>query len=189
MRYAPCQAKFRLPRNLESTKEFSGLWRPQLHCVAVLAAGVVECYYLLGPEQAADSNMQATLLAHTLDVVRGELVRRHRAMPVHLVVQADNTCREQRNQHMMKFGATLVLRGVFRSVSFTFLPVGHTHALPDQRFSMIGSALRRQPVLENPEAGTVAKPNGGKCHSCCCQRGVGVGGSAAIYLSVVIASA
>ena len=114
---------------------------------------MVECYYLLGPEQAADSNMQMTLLTHTLDVVRDIMARRKRELPWHLAVHADNTCREQRNQFLMQWAASLSLKGLFRSISYTFLPVGHTHIGVDQRFSMIRAALCRQAVLETPEDG------------------------------------
>ena len=34
------QAKFRVPRNLASSKEFEHLWRPQLHLTGIIAWGV-----------------------------------------------------------------------------------------------------------------------------------------------------
>jgi len=48
------QAKFRLPRNLQLTKQSDTNWRPQEHCVGVLAAGVGEYYFLLPPDTAKD---------------------------------------------------------------------------------------------------------------------------------------
>ena len=48
------QAKFRLPRNLQLTKQSDQKRRPQEHCVGVLAAGVGEYYFLLPPDTAKD---------------------------------------------------------------------------------------------------------------------------------------
>jgi len=96
--------------------------------------------------------MQMTLLSHTLDKVAAGLSKRGRDLPVNLVIQADNTCRETRNQFLFQWAAVLLLRGIFRSITFHFLPVGHTHLDLDQRFSIIATALSRQKVLETPEA-------------------------------------
>ena len=48
------QAKFRLPRNLQIKKQSEKNWRPQEHCVGVLAAGVGKYYFLLPPDTAKD---------------------------------------------------------------------------------------------------------------------------------------
>jgi hypothetical protein len=145
------QAKFRVPRNIQMTKETDKLWRPQEHLVGVLAAGVGEFYFLLSADSAKDSNMVQTLLSHSLDLVAETLRQRGRAMPKHLTLQMDNTTRENRNQHLNKWAAALVMRSVFRSVTFSFLPVGHTHINLDQRFSSIATGLTQQSILETPE--------------------------------------
>lgn len=115
-------------------------------------SGPQESYYLLASDAMQDSNMQLTLLSHTLDKVCTKLAQSGRQVPQNLVVQADNTCRETRNQWAFKWAAILLLRGLFRSITFNFLPVGHTHLDLDQRFSIITTALSRQRVLETPEA-------------------------------------
>ena len=137
------QAKCRFPR-LENTKHHSKLWRPQAHCVGVLVAGVMEAYYFLPPQLAADSNMNITLLTHTLDLVQHVLSSRGKRMPSHIVFQQDNTAREGRNQWVMQLAAALILKETFRSVTIQFLPVGHTHIDIDQRFSIIATALKRE---------------------------------------------
>ena len=45
------QAKFKVPRNLKSSAEFSSLWRPALHVVGCLAFGHVEAYYIMNSDQ------------------------------------------------------------------------------------------------------------------------------------------
>ena len=44
------QAKYKIPRNLESNKAFEGLWRPQLHVTGVTIKGHLEAYFLMGPD-------------------------------------------------------------------------------------------------------------------------------------------
>ena len=67
------KAKFKCPRNIEESKELQSLYRPQIHCVGIIAAGVNEGYYLLRDDLKQDSNCQATLLAHHLDVTMQDL--------------------------------------------------------------------------------------------------------------------
>ena len=45
------QAKFKVPRNLKSSAEFSCLWRPALHVVGCIAFGHVEAYYIMNSDQ------------------------------------------------------------------------------------------------------------------------------------------
>ena len=145
------QAKFRLPRNLALSKEFEKRWRPQMHIVAVIAAGVSGYYYALPPQLAQDSNMTLSLLSHALDNIADDLKRHGRAMPMNLCIGADNTARENRNQWLNTWSAYLITSGLFRSVSINFFQVGHTRAAIDQKFSIIATALVQQSVLEVPE--------------------------------------
>ena len=147
----PHEAKFRCPRNLEATKEFSKCWRPHIHVVGVIVAGVVEAYFLLDPTLPSDSNMECTLIARAIQIAKELLASRGRPLPANLHVQADNTGREARNQSFMMFLASMIHKQVFRSVSLGFLPVGHTHIDIDQRFSIIATELAKQGVLQTPE--------------------------------------
>lgn len=71
--------------------------------------------------------------------------------PIHLALQADNTCREQRNSWTMLFSSWLVGHGVVRTVDELFYRVGHTHNECDQRFFVLASALARHDTLQTPE--------------------------------------
>ena len=95
--------------------------------------------------------MESTCLGHTLDVVAGLLFQRGRRMPANIHIQADNTAREARNQHLFMFASSLVSKHVFRSATVGFLVVGHTHNAVDQRFSVVSTELAKQDVLETPE--------------------------------------
>ena len=71
------QAKFRQPRNLASSAEFASLWRPQLHVVGGIAWGHTEFYFIMQTDIKKDSNMEATVLARILDVIRQKLEAEH----------------------------------------------------------------------------------------------------------------
>ena len=142
------QAKFKCPRNLASSSQFSSLWRPQLHVVGVLVPGHLEAYFIMGSDLAKDANMNCTIISHVLDMVKEKLG--DAAMPRSLIISADNTTRESKNQHFATYLATLVSSNKFESVELQFLQVGHTHNEQDQRFSTVATVLSRAPVLETP---------------------------------------
>ena len=144
------QAKFRAPRNLVSSKAFEKLWRPQLHVVGAIAWGYVEAYWIMSPDQAKDSNMNATIIAKTLDLVQSILDPKGAAMPQTLVIEADNTAREEKNQHGLAFMAYLVASKRFEAVQGEFKEVGHTHNELDQRFSVHATKLKMAPKLQAP---------------------------------------
>lgn len=56
----------------------------------------------------------------------------------------DNTCKENKNNLMVKYLGFLVHHGVFDEVRVLFLLVGHTHSVIDQRFSVISRELSAQ---------------------------------------------
>jgi hypothetical protein len=79
----------------------------------------------------------ASLLVRLLKVI---LERRHK-LPRILILLLDNTCKENKNNTVVKFLALLVAFKVFDEVWVVFLPVGHTHGIIDQRFSVIHRRL------------------------------------------------
>lgn len=89
---------------------------------------------------------------YVMDKTQQILNRRGLPLPAHVVLQADNTCREQRNQWLLLWGGTLLLKNLFRSVSYTFYTVGHTHNEVDQRFAVVRAALNRATTLQTPQA-------------------------------------
>ena len=139
------QAKFRCQGNLANSAEFSTLWRPQLHVVGVLVPGHYEGYFLMGSDTAKDANMNCTLISRVLDLVKEKLG--DAAMPRSLLVAADNTTRESKNQHLATYLARLVATSAFDTVECQFMQTGHTHNEQDQRFSTVATVLSRAPIL------------------------------------------
>ena len=65
--------------------------------------------------------------------------------------QADNTPREHKNQGILLWSEWAVAKGKARSICNEFFMVGHMHNIVDQRFSIVGTALREAPILQTPE--------------------------------------
>lgn len=79
----------------------------------------------------------ATVLHRVLCAV----LKRERCLPRVFIVLMDNTCKENKNNCVIKYLALLVFYGVFDEVIVVFLLVGHTHSIIDQRFSVISRHL------------------------------------------------
>lgn len=163
------QAKFRTPRNLASSAEWSALWRPQLHVVGCIVHGHLEAYYIMDSSLAKDANMNCTVISKVVDQVLANLDPQF-ALPRSLIVGADNTTREAKNQHFAGYLAYLVSSEKFEATECQFMQTGHTHNEQDQRFSSVATLLARAPVLEDPEDFAswirehVVPPRGRKLH-------------------------
>ena len=144
-------AKFRCPRNVSASKEFQGLWRPEIHLLGAVSP-VCEHYILCDADLKKDASMQVTVLSSALDITHRKLAARGRDMPTELRVHTDNATAEGKNQTMLKFAARLICKGHFDRVSLTQFRVGHSHGLNDQRFSECREVLSASPVLEEPSA-------------------------------------
>jgi len=144
------QAKFRCPRNLKSSAEFDSLFRPQLHVVGCIAHGHIEAYFVMNGDQAKDASMNCTVISRMLDLVK-EKIGPQCALPRSLLVAADNTTRESKNQIFANFMAMMPCREVFEDDAVQFLRAGHTHNELDQRFSTVAAILSHAPTLEDPQ--------------------------------------
>lgn len=146
------QAKFRTPRNLSASSVFCQAVRPALHLTGAIAFGVLEAYFIMGPDTKKDANMNCTCISKTLDLCKSALAKMgpEYGLPRHAIIAADNTPREAKNQFFATFAASLVSQHHFDTLEVQFLQAGHTKNEIDQRFSTIATALSRAPVLETP---------------------------------------
>jgi hypothetical protein len=125
---------------LASSAEFSELWRPQLHVVGTIAWGHIESYFIMDCDLAKDANMECTVISRTLDLVTNKMGDgANVSLPTTLLVAADNTPREGKNQHFQTYLAYLKASGKFESAEAEYLRTGHTHNEQDQRFHPIDS--------------------------------------------------
>ena len=91
------QAKGRCPRNLENSKQWSNLWRPQLHIVGVTVEGLFEQYWVMDQDVPKDSNMECTCLSLALDKAKNLLAQKGLRLPEFISIKYDNTGREGEN--------------------------------------------------------------------------------------------
>ena len=143
------QAKFRCPRNLASSAEFDACFRPQLHVAGAVVHGHLEAYFIMNGDLAKDANMNCTVISRLLDLCHERLNPQH-SLPRNLIVAADNTTRESKNQHFANFLGYCIATEKFESAEVQFMQTGHTHNELDQRFSSVASLLSRAPILEDP---------------------------------------
>ena len=98
------QAKFRCPRNLQSSGELKDLWRPTLHLTGAILHGWMEAYFILPADSAKDANMECTVTARVLDVWWNRFfLSTGYAAPRGFEVCTDNTTREGVNQTYATF--------------------------------------------------------------------------------------
>ena len=97
------------------------------------------------------SNAYVEVLCELLDKV-AEICRvQGRRFPVHLVLQADNTVAQAKNQYAAAFCSQMVGMQKFSTVTLNFLMVGHTHEDIDQLFSVICQYIIRKYHWPTPE--------------------------------------
>lgn len=143
------QAKCLLPRpkNFLGTSSWSQLWKPAQHVTGVIAFGLLEVYFLLPPDCAKDSNMNAYLVGRTLELIQQmEGIQ----LPANLLLAADNTPRESKNQYFCLFCAMLA-GTTFSSVELQYMQAGRTHNELDQRFSSIAKSIQNANLLQTPQ--------------------------------------
>ena len=135
------QAKGRCPRNLENSKQWSTLWRPQLHIVGVTVEGLFEQYWVMDQDVPKDSNMECTCLSLALDKAKDLLAQKNLRLPEFISIKYDNTGREGKNQHVAKWMSWIQHSGIARQVQDGSGEPGHSHDPQDQRCSVIAARL------------------------------------------------
>ena len=145
------QVQLRYPRNLEDNKQWSTVWRPNLHLTGVIVEGVLELYVVSDQDMMKGSNHEIEVLCRAFDLSKEVLEERGVPMPEHASVKYDNTGREGKNQIVAKMMSTLVGRNKFRSIQDGAPEPGHTHDGLDQRFMVIISCWMREPLIQCPD--------------------------------------
>ena len=131
------QAKFRLPRQNVKGHAFERLIRPALHVQGVWAHGLAYHLSVADADMPKDTNNNVESIARMLE----HCLRRSGGLPLGLHIQQDNTCRECKNQKILKFAIALVALNVFRWISLNYLIKGHTHEGIDATFGQITTKM------------------------------------------------
>ena len=96
-----------------------------------------------------DSSTQICMLSRIIAHAEEMLADKQIPKAEHLTVLTDNTAREMMNQNLLKFGALLVCKHWFRSVTFQMFRAGHSRNKIDQRFGTIAVGLSRARLYHN----------------------------------------
>jgi hypothetical protein len=72
-------------------------------------------------------------------------------LPKHLILQLDNSPKDNKNQTMLAFASDLTARGIFVTVVMSFLMKGHTHEDIDAAFSKVSLRLKGKDIGTLPE--------------------------------------
>ena len=150
------QAKGRCPRNLENSKEWSTLWRPQLHIVGVTVEGLFEQYWVMDSDVPKDSNMECTCLSLALDKAKNLLAQKGLRLPEFISIKYDNTRREGKNQHVAKWMSWIQHTGIARQVQDVSGEPGHAHDPLDRRFSVVSDNLAQMQGPADPHDFVIA---------------------------------
>ena len=127
------QAKFRVPRILLKTKGLEKLYRPALHIQGAWAHGWGYHLAVMDADMKHDTNNNVDVISRLLD----QIYRTHGGLPKGLHLQQDNTCRECKNQKLLKWAIKVIALGVFRWLTLSYLTTGHTHEDLDATFGQL----------------------------------------------------
>ena len=126
-----------VPHFFEKTKKDDGS-RPKLNVTVGVEAGQAPVLFCAWEHFASDSNWTCETLYRMLN--RAE--QRRGKLPPNLHLQLDNCIRENKNTYVFCYLGWLMERGIFKRISVSFLPVGHTHFINDQVASRISVCVR-----------------------------------------------
>ncbi|KAL3693150.1 hypothetical protein R1sor_006801 [Riccia sorocarpa] len=76
--------------------------------------------------------------------------RRLKMLPPNLYIQLDNSAKDNKNWAVMAFCSELVARGCCKTITMSFLVVGHTHEDVDAFFSKVNAAQARRSIESLP---------------------------------------
>ena len=128
------QSKFKVPRwtgmKVKALEKFP---RPALHVGGCWAHGHALHLGISNPDIPKDSNTNIEIISRSIDAV----LTQQNTLPLHLHLQLDNSCRENKNQKVFRWAMMLIQKGVFRSITLAFLRKGHTHEDLDGVFGQL----------------------------------------------------
>ena len=117
------QAKHKVPRTLIHSKSFEEIIRPAMHCQMIWAHHFGFEFALSDPDVKKDSCTHMDVIARCLS----NIYDAHGQLPKVLYVVLDNTARDNKNQHMLRFWIKLRLMKVFEMIYVCYPVKGHTH--------------------------------------------------------------
>jgi hypothetical protein len=137
------QGKHRVPHWPEKSHMMDEAMRQQLYAYGVLSHGRKAYTYLLPGHVRQGHDVTIEILWRVLCDTHQEEGR----LPPTLLLQLDNTTKQNKGRYLFAFLALLVHHNIFDKIVVSFLPVGHTHEDIDQMFSRFAEYLRCHSAL------------------------------------------
>ena len=147
------QAANALPHSYREPKDVSNLWKQPVHNMGAISHGRQAFCFLCNDSMQLGSNATIEVLWRVLLIT----LKQEGCLPPHLYLQLDNTARQCKSQYVKGFAATLVACGVFKKITITYLPVGHTHEDIDQMFSVFSKKLEVQDAYTREALATIIR--------------------------------
>ena len=141
-------SKYRVPRaQVFDSKEFGNHIRPTLDLTTAIAHGKGIVCALGDVRTRKDSSWSAEVVLHTLHQFAAHQDLRN----FEVVIEADNTPRECKNNTLTRLMAFLCGSHRCRRAQLQFLQSGHSHEDIDQFFSVLSNLVERTKILETAE--------------------------------------
>lgn len=142
--------KLRYPKHAAmSAKDFSGFIRPCLDCTAAITHGHGIVIALSEPFVKKDSSWSIDVIAHVHAL--SQVAQRHDLRQMEVVLQADNTSRECKNNSLLRWAAMMVGLHMVKRMELRFLMSGHSHEDVDGFFSQLVNEIEGHKNLESPD--------------------------------------
>tara|TARA_B110000503_G_scaffold134640_1_gene213953 strand:+ start:229 stop:1359 length:1131 start_codon:yes stop_codon:yes gene_type:complete len=142
-----------LPHFAEICKLSSEAKRLKLHLYGALAHGHCAHFTTCLDHEAQGNNVTIQLIWEVINRIYNE----KKYLPSVLLLQLDNTTKQNKGRYLFGFLGMLVANGLFKKVLLAFLPVGHTHEDIDQAFSRLSIHLRMNNAFTREDMGEAVK--------------------------------
>ena len=133
---------------LEANKDFASLQRPHLDLTCAIAHGHGIYVFASEPHLPKNANWHIDVIGHVLERIGS----RFNLQETELILQADNTSRECKNNALTRALSTWVSAHKLKRAQLQFLLSGHSHEDVDAFFALLANELQSQldRVLETP---------------------------------------
>ena len=145
------QSDHELPHFHERSHSMDTVQKQKLHVYGALAHGRRAFAFTLPAHCQQGHNTTIEVLWRVFNYIRTT----EKKLPPVLLLQLDNTTKQNKGKYLYSFLFLLVHHRVFERIIVTYLPSGHTHEDIDQMFSRFAIALRKKNALTRTEMGNV----------------------------------
>ena len=143
------QSKCCLPRHpCFKAKLFDNFQRPRLHLSSAIAHGHFVAIFITEADLPKDANFSTECVACALNLASKSL----HLPSTDVIIQCDNTSRELKNGHFLRFCAAAVSNQTVRTMGVSCLRTGHSHEDIDQLFGQISTRIAKMKSVPSSEA-------------------------------------